>query len=52
MREDKDTDLKIERCGDSYKVTNLSSNEETTHKVQDFKFEYSSLITFDLDGQK
>ena len=53
MREEPDCDFKIERTGsDSFKATNLTTGEETSHKMSDFKFEFNSLITFNLDGEE
>ena len=51
IRGDDAQDFQVDRCGDEYKVTNLSSGNSQTLNIKDFDFDYNSLITLKIDGE-
>lgn len=52
LRDQPASDYKITRVSDSeYTITNMSSGETESHSVDEFKFDYNSLVTMNLNGE-
>lgn len=48
-----ETDYKVEKQADgSYVVTDIAANKSTTLKASDFKMQYGSLVSFNVNEEK
>ena len=43
IRGDEAQDFQVDKCGDEYKVTNISSGESQTLDIKNFDFDYNTL---------
>ena len=50
IRGDEAQDFQVDKYGDEYKVTNISSGETETLDIKNFDFDYNTLITLDING--
>lgn len=52
LRDQPAADYKITRVSDTeYSITNMSSGETESHSVDEFNFDYNSLVTMNLNGE-
>lgn len=52
LRDQPAADLKITQVSDNeFRVTDLTSGKEQTHKISNYNFVYNSLIDISVDGQ-
>lgn len=52
LRDEPSSDYKITRNSDEeFSITNMSTGKTETHRINDFKYEYNSLITLNIDDE-
>lgn len=52
LRDQPAQDYKITRVSENeYSITNVSTGTTENHKINDFNYEYNSLINFDFNGE-